>query len=188
MTTVRHEHENDTMNWFSCVTAQPMREIKAPRDRLTGAGRKSPSAAEVKSLGREHRRKRSGYTSDQIGDREMNESEPRKPCRNSTEEVKTRSALFTWDQHGRSLFRAVRPPALRWHDSVTRRLSGTWEPSAPMLTERLKQMPCESLSRDAVRRGGMIRSSDEIPDKGIERRGHVNGGWIMEPTNSGRSS
>lgn len=175
------------MNWFLCVTAQPMREIKAPRDRLTGAGRKSPSAAVGKSHGREHRRKRSEHTSDQIGDREMNESEPQKPCRNNTDEVKTRSALFTWDQHGRSLFRAVRPPALRWHDSVTRRLSGTWEPSIPMLTEQLKQTPCESLSRNTVRRGGMTRSSKDVLDKRIERRGCVNGGWITEPTDSGRS-
>ena len=40
-----------------CATAQPMREEKAPRDRLAGAGPKSPSAAVVKSHGREHRRK-----------------------------------------------------------------------------------------------------------------------------------
>jgi hypothetical protein len=37
-----------------------MREKKAPRDRLTGAGLKSPSAAVDKSHGREHGRKRSG--------------------------------------------------------------------------------------------------------------------------------
>jgi transposase len=65
-----------------CATAQPMREEKAPRDRLSGAGPKSPSAAVVKSHGREHRRKRSGKGSDQIGDREMNESEPLMTCRN----------------------------------------------------------------------------------------------------------
>jgi transposase len=65
-----------------CATAQPMREEEAPRDRLSGAGPKSPSAAMVKSHGREHRRKRSGNGSDQIGDREMNESEPLMTCRN----------------------------------------------------------------------------------------------------------
>jgi RNA-directed DNA polymerase len=41
-----------------CATAQPMRE--APRNRLTGAGSKPPSAAMNKSHGREHRRKRPG--------------------------------------------------------------------------------------------------------------------------------
>jgi hypothetical protein len=50
------------------------------------------------------------------------------------------------------------PPALRRHDSVALRLSGTWEPSAPMLTEQFKQKPCEDLSRKAARRGGTVRS------------------------------
>jgi hypothetical protein len=70
----------------------------------------------------------------------------------------------------------MRPPALKWHDSVTRRLCGTWEPSAPMLTER-----------EAVRRGGSARSSEEVPDKGMEPRGCDHGGWIVVPTGNGRS-
>ena len=62
------------MCYVRYATAQPIRE-EAPRDRLQGAGPKSPSAAVVKSHGREHRRKRSDNRSDQIGNREMNESE-----------------------------------------------------------------------------------------------------------------
>ena len=47
------------MNWpaRNCTTDEGE---KAPRDRLTGAGPKSPSAAGDKSPGREHGRKRSG--------------------------------------------------------------------------------------------------------------------------------
>src|SRR6202158_4353089 len=73
---------DEEMCLVRCATAQPMREEKAPRDRLAGAGPKSPSAAVVKSHGREHGRKRSGNGSDQIGNREMNESEPLMTCRN----------------------------------------------------------------------------------------------------------
>ena len=73
---------DEEMCLVRCATAQPMREEKAPRDRLAGAGPKSPSAAVAKSHGREHRRKRSGNGSDQIGNREMNESEPLMTCRN----------------------------------------------------------------------------------------------------------
>ena len=73
---------DEEMCLVCCATAQPMREEKAPRDRLAGAGPKSPSAAVAKSHGREHRRKRSGNGSDQIGNREMNESEPLMTCRN----------------------------------------------------------------------------------------------------------
>jgi hypothetical protein len=118
----------------------------------------------------------------------MNESEPLMTCRNV---YKTRSkpegSGCSGTKHGRSLFRAVRPPALRWHDSVAQRLSGTWEPSVLMLTERFKQKPCESLSKDAARRGGTIRSSEEVPDKGMERRDRVHRGWDIVSTGNGRS-
>jgi len=55
---VRHEREisREADAVRNCTTD----EGKAPRDRLTEAGLKSPSAAVVKSHGREHRRKRSG--------------------------------------------------------------------------------------------------------------------------------
>jgi len=79
------------------------------------------------------------------------------------------------EERGRCLFRASRPPALRGHESVTRQLGGTWEPSVSMLTEPLKQKPCESESREAARRDGMARSSEEVSDKEMEPRGHVQG-------------
>jgi hypothetical protein len=176
------------MSLVFCATTQPMRDSKAPRDRLTGAGLKSPSAAVVKSHGREHRRKRSGVRSDQVGNREMNESEPLMTCRNVYQtRSKPGGSECPGIRHGRSLFRTMRPPALRRHDSVALRLSGTWEPSAPMLTEQFKQKPCEDLSRKAARRGGTVRSSEEVPDKGMEPRDRVQRDWNIVPTRDGRS-
>lgn len=175
------------MNHARCVTAQPMRETKAPRDRLTGAGLKSPLAAVDKSHGRERRRKRPA-SAGQMGDREMNASEPSLTCRNVYQSrSKPGGCGCPGIEQGRSLFRTLRPPASRWHEPVTRRLCGTWEPSAPMPTERLKQKPCESLSREAVRRGGTVRSSVEGPDKGHGAKGLCSGGWFARSTGNGRS-
>src|SRR5208283_5195844 len=56
------------------------------------------------------------------------------------------------------------------------------EPSASMLTERFKQKPCESLSRNAARRGGKACSSKEVPEKGMERRGLSYRGRLMGST------
>ena len=103
----------------------------------------------------------------------MNASEPLMTCRKRMNEDQTVVESLTREVQGRSLFRALWPPALRWHESVTQQLSGTWEPSAPMRTERLKQKPCESWSRDAVRRGGTACSSSEVSDKEMEPRSRV---------------
>jgi hypothetical protein len=108
-------------------------------------------------------------------------------CRKRRSEVKTGAESLFRDKPGRNLFLARRPPALRWRELVMRQLCGTWEPSAPMLTERFKQKPCESLSRDAARRGGKARSSGEVPDKGMERRGLSYGGGLIWSTGDGRS-
>ena len=94
---------------------------------------------------------------------------------------------LTREEQRRSLFGTLRPPALRWHESVTRRLSGTWEPSAPMPTKRLKQKTCESRSREAVRRGGMARSSEEVSDKEMEPKGRGQRGWLAVSTGNGRN-
>lgn len=123
-----------------------------------------------------------------MGDREMNASEPSMTCRNVYQaRSKPGGSGCPGTEHGRSLFRTVRPPASRWHDSVALRLCGTWEPSVPMATERLKQQTCESLSRDAARRDGKARSSQEVPDKGMERRGLVQTGGFVRSTGNGRN-
>jgi hypothetical protein len=56
-----------------------------------------------------------------------------------------------------------------------------------MLTEQFKQKPCEDLSRKAARRGGTVRSSEEVPDKGMEPRDRVQRDWNIVPTRDGRS-
>jgi hypothetical protein len=122
-----------------------------------------------------------------MADREMNASEPLMTCRKRRNEDQTEVESLTREEQGRSLFRTLWPPALRWHESVRRQLSGTWEPSAPMLTQRLKQKTCKSLSRKAARRGGMARSSEEVSDKEMEPRGHEHGGWFAVSTGNGRN-
>jgi hypothetical protein len=108
-------------------------------------------------------------------------------CRKRKNEVKTGAESLFRDKLGRNLFLAWRPPALRWREIVMRQLCGTWEPSASMLTERFKQKPCESLSRNAARRGGKACSSKEVPEKGIERRGLSYRGRLMGSTGNGRN-
>jgi len=44
-----------------------------------------------------------------------------------------------------------------------------------MQTEKSKWKPHQDESTEAVPRGGTTRSSEEIPDKGMERRGGVVG-------------
>ena len=122
-----------------------------------------------------------------MGDREMNEIEPLMTCRKRRNEDQTEVESLTRERRGRSLFRAPWPPALRWHEAVAQQLSGTWEPSAPMPTERLKQKTCENRSRNAVRRGGMARSSEEVSDKEMELRGRVHGGRTPRSTGNGRN-
>ena len=122
-----------------------------------------------------------------MGDRDMNASEPLKTCRKRRNEDQTEVESLTREEQGRNLFRALRPPALRWHEAVTQQLSGTWEPSASMTTERPKQKTCKGWSRKAARRDGMARSSDEVPDKGMEPRGRVNEGGFMASTGNGRN-
>ncbi len=57
-------------------------------------------------------------------------------------------------------------PALRWPELAERRSSGTWEPVAPMLTEKLKWKNHKSESTDAEPRDGTTRSSEEVPETG----------------------
>ena len=117
----------------------------------------------------------------------MNASEPLMTCRKRMDGIKTGTESLFREEQGRNLFRTLWSPALRWHDLTAWRLSGTWEPSVPILTEGFKQKPCENQSRNAARRGGMARSSWEVPDKGMEPRGHVQDGWYTESTGNGRN-
>ena len=78
----------------------------------------------------------------------MNASEPLITCRKVSQRGRNREAVIVLGPSmDEACLRAMRPPALRWHDSVALRLCGTWEPSAPMRTEELKQRTCESRSK-----------------------------------------
>ena len=48
-----------------------------------------------------------------------------------------------------------------------------------MLTEKSKRQNRKGESRNAAPRGGTTRSSGEVPDKGMERRGRVDGVKFM---------
>ncbi len=117
----------------------------------------------------------------------MNASEPLMTCRKRRSEVRTGTESLSRDECGRSLFRAARPPALRWHDSVAWRMRGTWEPSTTMATEKLQQKTCKSQSRKAASRDGIARSSNEASDKEVEPRGCVKGDWFDGSTDNGRN-
>lgn len=81
----------------------------------------------------------------------------------------------------------MRSPALRWQDPLAGQMCGTWEPSAPMQTGKIKRKPRKIESREAARRDGTTRSSDEVPEKGMERRGRAEEALNNEPTCKGRS-
>ena len=51
-----------------------------------------------------------------------------------------------------------------------RRISGTWEPAITMLTEKPQVEPTRARVRMRDGRDGTARSSDEVPDKGMEPR------------------
>ena len=94
-------------------------------------------------------------------------------CRKRRNDVKTGEESLPRDQ--------------RWGDPLTASVAsgikvarvrswlehGTWEPVASMPREKLKWKPHESLSTDAGHRGGLARSSDEVPVMGMERRGQI---------------
>ena len=102
-----------------------------------------------------------------------NASEPPMKCRKRRNDVKTGEESLPRDQ--------------RWGDPLTASVAsgievarvrswlehGTWEPVASMLREKPKWKPHEGQSTDAGHRGGLARSSDEVPVMGMERRGQI---------------
>ena len=94
-------------------------------------------------------------------------------CRKHRDDVKTGVESLPRDQ--------------RWGDPLTASVAsgmkvarvrswlehGTWEPVASMLRETPKWKPHKGLSTDAGHRGGWVRSSEEGPVMGLERRGPI---------------
>ena len=108
-------------------------------------------------------------------------------CRKRRDGIKTAQSRWRGKSAGGACLRPVRSPALRWQDPPAGLLCGTWEASAPMQTEKIKRKPREIESREAARRGGTTRSSNEVPEKGAERRGRAEAALNNEPTCIGRS-
>jgi hypothetical protein len=161
---------------------------KAPRDLLAGAGLKSPSAAVVKSHGGERKKEKAREEPGQMRQRKLNASEPLMTCRKRMDGIKTAQSRWRGKSAGGACLRPVWSPALRWQDPLTGLLCGTWEPSAPMRTEKIKRKPREIESRKAARRDGTTRSSKEVPEKkGMERRGRAEEALNNVPTCKGRS-
>jgi len=102
-----------------------------------------------------------------------NASEPPTKCRKRMDDVKTGVKSLLRDQ--------------RWGDPLTASVAsgikvarvrfwlehGTWEPVASMRREKPKWKPHKGQSTDARHRGGLARSSDEVPVMGMERRGQI---------------
>jgi hypothetical protein len=107
-----------------------------PRNRLAGACFKPPSAAVVKSPGRERRRK--GVAMTKSGIRQQEDcKEPLLKCRKQLEDAKTAVALRLRDRLRGNLSTGGAASGMRGGLSLpTRRLSGTWEPESSMLTEK----------------------------------------------------
>ena len=62
-------------------------------------------------------------------------------------------------------------PGMEVEGLSCRFLHGTWEPVVPMPRKTRDRRSRERLSTDAGHRGGRVRSSDEGPVMGLERKG-----------------
>src|SRR5450759_3584320 len=65
---------------------------------------------------------------DQVTDRKRTAREPLMTCRKRRDDVETAGSRYCGNSLDETCLRAGWHPALRWPESVGRRLSGTWEP------------------------------------------------------------
>lgn len=100
-----------------------------------------------------------------------NASEPPETCRKRRDDLETAGESLPRDQSGGCLLTARAAFGMEVARVRSRLLCGTWEPVTPMTREKRKGQPPECESTDAGYRGGAIRSSEEGPTMGLERRG-----------------
>jgi len=105
----------------------------------------------------------------------MNASELSMKCRKESDDVKSAlckrcviSPAGVWGLAGRH-------PACRQHEHNTGSVMERGNLSSRCQGSGVKQRHCERLSTDAGHRGRWLRSSDEAPVMGVERRGPVVG-------------
>ena len=161
---------------FQCETRAKLyrRWGTALRSRPAGAGFKPPQAARVKSPGGERCGKRR-KSFRQVRLKETNASEPLMTCRNVFNRRRNRDldlypASKGWGKP------ADCPTDVRHEGGVTLRQAsirntGTCRPDAKGETQAASRR--EGLSTDAGHRGGDVRSRDEGPVMGLDRRGVV---------------
>ena len=82
---------------------------------------------------------------------------------------------------------AGRHPAYRQHEHNTGSGMERGNLSSRCEGSGVEQKPCERLSTNAGHRGRWLRSSDEAPVMGVERRGPVVGAVLQVNRASGRS-
>ena len=109
-------------------------------------------------------------------------------CRKRRDDVKTAGVSLLRDKLRRNLFTGGAASGMRGGLSLpeaVKRNVGTWDSDAN--GEATSGRTTRARVRKRRLRGGTARSSDEVPDKGMERRGCVNGAEFNEPTSNGRS-
>src|SRR2546429_4822131 len=87
----------------------------------------------------------------------------------------------------KACLRTGRHPALRWPELVRGDCAERGNLGLRCERRSRKWKNHEGESTEAETRGGTTRSSDEVPDKGMERRGCVMEPKFNEPTIIGRS-
>jgi hypothetical protein len=146
----------------------------APRSRPAGADFKPPQAARVKSL-RGERCGKGGGILRQVRLKETNASEPLMTCRKARGDVET--GIKAWLPRARvGRVPADCPTGVRHEGGVTLRQAsirntGTCRPDAKGVTQTASHR--EGLSTKAGHRGGDVRSREEGPVMGLDRRGVV---------------
>jgi hypothetical protein len=102
-----------------------------------------------------------------------NASEPPMKCRKRMNDVKTGEESLPRDQRWGDPLTASVASGIKVARVRSRLEHGTWEPVASMAREKPKWKPHEGQSTDAGHRGGLARSSVEVPVMGTERRGQI---------------
>jgi len=153
-----------------------MVEWPTDEDSTSGDSSNRPPVLESNDSGAERKREKRQKMS-QVTLKELNESEPPMRCR---KKVEIRKPVLPLDRGDKCVDcqtgRVARTGSGIEAAGPTRRLChGTEEATDPGLTGRRKWSPHEAERRDGFGGGRWIRSSDEGPVMGLERRGPRSG-------------
>ena len=125
----------------------------------------------------------------QVGIRKANASESLTKCRNPIDDIKTGASAWPWDESGGYPFTGQMVSGIKatraWSAAVAWNVGrqALIPPPAGFGVVRGRapsSRNCEVLSTDAGRAGGPVRSSDEAPVMGVERRGRPIEGCLFD--------